>query len=508
MDNDRDNGGDRAASGVSRSQNQLHFVPEDWHAAAGVIHPLAERLDPDADTTQMVVIVNDVDATAGLGSRLGPRVVESRGLRLVSATDARRALRVLRRAPAHILIATPEVLGELVQSSVLKLDDIRVAVLAWIDDLDSRGTQALESVMTDLPKEAARVVIAAGPTPGVEPIVERYARRARRMQTAMAEQHPVSISYLAVGDVARPMALRRVLDALDPESAFVIVTTGESTRDVEAQLHSLGYAGDASDVRFGDVPDPGSQLVVLYDFPASAEQLRATIAAAPSARVVALASPRQLSTLRRWAGGSVAPFVLPDAAVRARTREDSLRDEIREALAAGGFSRELLALEPLLDDYDGVEVAAAVLRILELERTRPRAATVSVPPAQAMTRVFINVGEMDGVRPGDLVGAITNEAGISKSEIGRVEIRERHSTVEVATPVANTVVSKVTGVSIRGRRALVKIDEGRERRDSDGGGRRERGAGGGRGGAPRRDRGARPPRPSSPRSSGPPSRTR
>ena len=506
MENDRENGGDRAASGVSRSQNQVHFVPEDWHAAAGVIHPLAERLDRDTDATQMVVIVNDVDAAAGLGRRLGPRLVESGGLRLVSATDARRALRVLRRAPAHILIATPEVLRELLQTAAVKLNDVKVAVLAWIDDLDNRGTQALETVMTEVPKEAARLVIASGPNAGVEPIVERYARRARRMQTVSGEPHPVSISYLAVGDVARPMALRRILDAIDPESAFVVVATGESTRDVEAQLHSLGYAGDASDVRFGAVPDAASQLVVLYDFPASAEQLRTTIAAAPSARVVALASPRQLSTLRAWAGGSVAPFILPDAAVRARTREDGLRDEIRAALAAGGFSRELLALEPLLDDYDGVEVAAAVLRILEDERTRPRAATKSMPPEAAMTRVFINVGEMDGVRPGDLVGAITNEGGISRSEIGRVEIRERHSTVEVATSVANTVVSKVTGVSIRGRRALVKIDEGRERRDSDGGGRRERGAGGGReGGAPRRDRGARPPRP---RPSGPPSRTR
>ena len=220
MDNDRDNGGDRAASGVSRSQNQLHFVPEDWHAASDVIHPLAERLDPDTNATQMIVIVNDVDATAGLGSRLGPRVVESRSLRLVSATDARRALRVLRRAPAHILIATPEVLGELLQSAAIKLDDVRVAVLAWIDDLDSRGTQALETVMTEVPKEAARIVVAAGPAPGVEPIVERYARRARRMQTASAEPQPVSISYLAVGDVARPMALRRILDALDPEKGI------------------------------------------------------------------------------------------------------------------------------------------------------------------------------------------------------------------------------------------------------------------------------------------------
>jgi len=108
-----------------------------------------------------------------------------------------------------------------------------------------------------------------------------------------------------------------------------------------------------------------------------------------------------------------------------------------------------------------------------------------------MTRLYVNVGEMDNVRPGDLVGAITHEAGISKSEMGQVEIRERHSTVEVATAVANAVVSKLTGVTIKGRRALVKVDEDR----------------GDRGSAPRRDRSG-PPRGGPPRDRGGPPRKR
>ena len=47
----------------------------------------------------------------------------------------------------------------------------------------------------------------------MEQLVERYARRARRVQSA-GEQSPstVSVSYIAVGEVARPMALRRILD--------------------------------------------------------------------------------------------------------------------------------------------------------------------------------------------------------------------------------------------------------------------------------------------------------
>jgi ATP-dependent RNA helicase DeaD len=188
--------------------------------------------------------------------------------------------------------------------------------------------------------------------------------------------------------------------------------------------------------------------------------------------------------------------------VRARTREEGLREELRAMLATGQISRELLALEPLLSEYDGAEVAAAALRLLEAERTKPQ--TVATMSQPAVTRLYVNVGSMDNVRPGDLVGAITNEAGISKAELGKVDVRERHSTVEVATSVANSVVAKLTGVSIRGRRVVARVDEERERRDRGPRrddvrlGARERGRGGGGGGGgerpERRDRGSRPPR--------------
>src|SRR5207247_10003629 len=173
--------------------------------------------------------------------------------------------------------------------------------------------------------------------------------------------------------------------------------------------------------------------------------LRRLVAQHSASRVVALVTPRQIPALRRLAGGTVTPLSLPDAAVRARGREESLRDELREALAAGQFARELITLEPLLGDYDGVEVAAAALKLLEAERAKATSAPGTAKTPAAVTRLYLNVGSMDNVRPGDLVGAIANEAGISRDEMGKVDVRERHSTVEVATPVANSVVSKLTG---------------------------------------------------------------
>jgi len=201
--------------------------------------------------------------------------------------------------------------------------------------------------------------------------------------------------------------------------------------------------------------------------PSSEDELRQLVAAASPARVLALVTPRQISALRRMAGGAVAPLALPEPAARARSREESLRDELRAVLHTEQYARELVMLEPLLADHDGAEIAAAALRLLERQRATP--VTLGAAPAQGpVTRLYINVGAMDDIRPGDLVGAITNEAGISRADLGRVDVRDKHSTVEVATPVANAVVSKLTGVQMKGRRVIARVDEDRPRERRDG----------------------------------------
>ena len=490
VDNEQD------SAGVSRGQNQLHVQPEEWESAAVLIEPLLDRLEANPGAgigvggAQLLIITNDAEAAAGIAGRLAPRASQ-RELRVLAVTDARRGARVIRASSTHVIAAPPAALVELMQSSVLKLDSVRAVVLAWVEDLGASPTRALETVVAEVPKDAARVVIVNEVTPAVEQLVERYARRARKVQPAQADPLPaVSLSYVSVNDVGRIPGLRRLLDALDPESAFVLARNPESLSAVEYLLRSLGYGENSPLVSAGETLEGSAQLIVLFDFPANEGELRKAVSGRPQTRVVALVTPRQISALRRFAGGSVTPLILPEAAARARTREEALRDELRATLATGQFSRELLALEPLLSEHDGAEVAAAALRLLETERSKPQAPAAA---AQAMTRLYLNVGSMDNVRPGDLVGAITNEAGISKAELGRVDVRERHSTVEVATALANAVVAKLTGVSIRNRRVVARVDEGSERPRRDDVRLGARDAPGGRGGPPPRGRGG-PPR--------------
>lgn len=80
-----------------------------------------------------------------------------------------------------------------------------------------------------------------------------------------------------------------------------------------------------------------------------------------------------------------------------------------------------------------------------------------------MTRLFIGAGRDAGVRPQDLVGAITGEAGVAGSEIGAIHIADRFSIVEVADDVAGAVIDAMRGSKLKGRKVIVRRDREAER---------------------------------------------
>jgi len=75
----------------------------------------------------------------------------------------------------------------------------------------------------------------------------------------------------------------------------------------------------------------------------------------------------------------------------------------------------------------------------------------------ASGRLWLSVGEMSGLGPDDLISAIVNEAGISPAEVRNVEMRERHSFVEVPKEKAEAIVAKMKRVPLMGKRLKVKL---------------------------------------------------
>jgi ATP-dependent RNA helicase DeaD len=458
----------RGTTGITRSQNAVFVLPHDWTSISQILRPLLDRVEENARELQLLIIASDAEVAAAVIAA-AVKLTAGRDVGLIAATSARRAARLIKIKPPHVLAGAPDTLVELLKSASVKLDAVRVVCIAWADELLTNGAGAsLETIMTEVPKESARTIVTAELTPAVDEVLERYARRALRHATAEVEgDQPIAVEYVSTSARVRLSALRRLLDESDPQSAVVFVRDSESEAEVSSLLRTLGYVGKDAPVRTGLTASPGTEMVVLFDLPVSRAELRE--AATGAKRVVALIQPRQLTSLRAMTtGSSLKPLTLTEAGVRARSREARMREELRAALSAGQYGRELLALEPLLDDFDCVEIAAAALQLLDRERADRAASATAVASAPrprevgTMVPLFVNVGSRDGARPADIVGSIASQPGVTGGDVGRVDVRESHTVVEVSAGVADSVIEHLTGSTIRGRRAIARRDEGRQ----------------------------------------------
>jgi len=92
----------------------------------------------------------------------------------------------------------------------------------------------------------------------------------------------------------------------------------------------------------------------------------------------------------------------------------------------------------------------------------------AVPPASAaektgrktppnQTRLFMSVGAEAGITPIDVVNTISGMTGLPGKVVGKVDVRERHLFVDVASEHANGIISKLNRTEIKGQRVKVKV---------------------------------------------------
>jgi ATP-dependent RNA helicase DeaD len=83
--------------------------------------------------------------------------------------------------------------------------------------------------------------------------------------------------------------------------------------------------------------------------------------------------------------------------------------------------------------------------------------------------LWIGAGKRDEATVGDFVAVLVKEAGMDRSQIGRIELRDTFALVEVPADQAEEIAQRLAGVTIRKRRLMAKVDRGRGK---DAGGRR------------------------------------
>jgi ATP-dependent RNA helicase DeaD len=233
--------------------------------------------------------------------------------------------------------------------------------------------------------------------------------------------------------------------------------------------------------------------VVNYDVPSAPESYVHRIGrvgrAGREGVAITLAEPREhrmLKTIERVAGAPISVQTVPTVADLRARRLDLTRGALRESLLGDDLDRFRVVVETLADEFDLMEVALAAVKLAheaagvgddeeEIPQVtfrpdsgkrpdtrgtargeEPRGRRPSGGPA---ARLFVGAGREAGIRPGDLVGAITGETGLTGRDIGAIEIHQRFALVEVPEAAADEVVRALKATMIKGRKATVRRDK-------------------------------------------------
>jgi hypothetical protein len=514
-----------------------------------LVQPALDRLTAGEPGVHLLVLVPDADTALAVAQAVLP--AGDAAPVLVPVTSAARGARLMAKPPAAI-VGAPSDLAALLPSGMLKLDAVSQLFVLQADlTLALTDEPSITTLMTELPKDIARTVTMAAETDAVTAFAKSYMKRPRRVGDDVVADGsaPLSLQYVLVSDSTRPATLRRVLDAVNAVSAIVVAPEAAQVAEAHAALRALGYDTANGDVKaMGGAVETHSALRVLYDVPPTRAALDAALGGHP-VQVIALVTPRQVAHLRSLlTGGSLTYFVLPDTMAQAIGRDGARMGELRKILAEGVSARELAALEPLLQDNDALEIAAAALRLLERERETAKALRIGVttaqpkevkralaataaqesaivpieslaperapapapaPQAPAAPRadgpppefqvLWFNIGSDDGATASSFVGAITGESGLDRSVVGSIDLRDSHTLVEVSGAHAEQIVAAMNASTMRNRQVIAKIDRVGPMRGSmasSRGGPQRRGSTDRAGGGFSRDRGDRPARPS------------
>jgi len=226
--------------------------------------------------------------------------------------------------------------------------------------------------------------------------------------------------------------------------------------------------------------------VINYDMPLDPEiyvhRIGRTGRAGRTGSAITLVTPRErrmLHTIERMTGAPVQRMRLPTISDVVARRRESFKETLRETVMGGGLEPYLIMAEQLGEEYSPTDLAAAAFKMLldqslmETEDTlagheqerfdedrggRPqRRGPRDFGPERGMTRLYIDAGRDDGVRPADIVGAIANEAGIPGRAIGAIELFERFALVEVPGNLTEKVLRALSRTTIRGRKITPSV---------------------------------------------------
>lgn len=417
---------------ILEGRDVLALAPTGSGKTAAFSLGLLKEIDLGLVQTQALVLCPTrelADQVAGQIRKLGSRLPNLKVSVLTGGMPLGPQIASLKVHDPHVVVGTPGRIQELLRKKILHIRSLKVLVLDEADRmLDMGFTDQVTDILSRTPPKKQTLMFSATMPEAAEHISNQYLNDPLKVDAQSEAQHAdIRTHFYRVGESHKLQALAQVLHHKDPQACVVFCNTRKMCDDVQHYLDQVGFSALAL---HGDFEQRDRDEVLLQFANESANVLVATDVAARGIDITHIDLVINYDV----------PFE-PESYVHriGRTgRAGAKGDAITLVTEVDGGRVQNI------EDHLGTAVKPEVLRVT----MKPTGVKHYAP----MQTIRIDGGKTDKLRPGDLLGTLTGEGGLSANAIGKINIMPTKSYVAIKRGQVQDALNYLRNGKIKGKR--------------------------------------------------------
>ncbi len=430
-------------------------------------------------------------------------------------------IRALTRG-VHIIVATPGRLIDLIKRGTVSLENVRTVVLDEADEMLNMGfSEDIDEILSNVPDDRGMLLFSATMPQEIAKITREYMNEPVEITIGRKNEGATNVRhiYFIVHPKDKYLALKRVVDYYPNIYGIVFCRTRKETQEVADNLMKDGYNadslhGDLSQAQRDHVMNKfrnrNLQLLVATDVAARGLDVESishiinyglpedndiythrsgrTGRAGKTGISISLVHPKEKGKIGRIekvinkrfekrqipSGDAICEkqlFNFVDKIEKVKVNEAEIERLLPsifrklEWLEKEDIIKRVVSLEfnRLIDYYQqAIEIHEPSDSIVRKEKgffsRKPKEMKGNRQPEKGYSRLFINVGKVDGVNPAILMGFI-NDHVRGKVPVGKINVMNSFSLFEVPEGVVGKVLKSFTGMYLEDRKLVVRLDD-------------------------------------------------
>ncbi len=335
---------------------------------------------------------------------------------------------------AHIVVGTPGRIMDHLERASLNLEALNTLVLDEADRmLDMGFFDDMATVIRQCPKERQTLLFSATYPEGIAKIAQKFLRDPKQVKIeAVQSENLIEQRFYEVTRGNRLASVALLLNHFRPTSTLAFCNTKNRCRELVAALQAQGFSALAL---FGELEQRERDQVLAQFSNRSCSVLVATDVASRGLDISQLEAVINVD-------------ISPDAEVH-----------VHRIGRTGRAGESGLALS--LASMDEMGVVGKIEQYLKqesvwhkLDELTPASDQPLSPP---MVTLQILGGRKEKIRPADVLGALTGEAGLSREQVGKIQVTEFSTFVAVQRAIAHTALHQLNAGKIKGKSVRVRL---------------------------------------------------